>query len=243
MNLNCIAVDDEPLALELIENYISKVPFLNLVAGCRSALDCIPHLNTGGIDLLFMDIEMPDISGIQFLKGIQNRPMVILTTAYNRFAIEGYELDVVDYLLKPISFERFLKAVNKAEQQNRLKTGQKESTPTPAPAAESNDYIFVRSDFKNVNIHIDDIKYIEGLKDYVKIYSNLPKPILTLQSLKYFEEKLPTEKFIRVHRSFIVSLPKISSFNKNVIQIGEEEIPIGELYKDKFLKIVGERFI
>lgn len=238
--MRCLIVDDEPLAADLIEDFISKVPFLTLVNKCRNAFECIECLNSDTIDLIFLDIQMPNLTGIQLLKGLDKKPMVIFTTAYSEHAAESYNLDAIDYLLKPFTLERFLKAVNKAYS----RFSKKQESPRPiiqeAPKNISSDYIFVKSDYKTIKVETKDILYIEGLKDYVKIYSG-GKPILSLLSLKLLEAKLPDKTFIRVHRSFIVSIPKIESIQKNRIIIGDKYIPIGENYKEAFYKII-ERF-
>ncbi|MDP4225805.1 MAG: LytTR family DNA-binding domain-containing protein [Bacteroidota bacterium] len=243
--IRCIIVDDEPLALDLMEDFIHKVPFLELVCRCESAVDALEILQNQKIDLIFLDIQMHDITGIQLLKSLKNSPMVILTTAYQQYAIEGYDLNVMDYLLKPIPFDRFFKAATKAYQYfnlcNRVKT---EEQPQIAPPANTNneendDFLFVKSDYKTVKINLKDISYIEGLKDYVKIYTTLkPIPILSLLTLKSLEEKLPAKDFIRVHRSFIVSLNKIESIQKSRIKIGDKLIPISDYYKDNFSKLI-----
>ncbi|MEO6884252.1 MAG: LytTR family DNA-binding domain-containing protein [Bacteroidia bacterium] len=238
--MNCIAIDDEPLALDLMEEYIKKIPFLNLVAKCSNAFEAIPILQKEKIDVLFLDIQMPDINGIQFLKTLKNQPIIIFTTAYDKYAVEGYNLDVLDYLVKPIPFERFVKAVNKAQEYYNQKNNfslhlntleNKEKIEHP--------FLFVKADYEMVKINFKDILYIEGLKDYIKIYAG-DKPILTLQSLKFMEEKLPKKKFFRVHRSYIISLDKINSVQKRNIKIGEKEIPIGDLYKEDFFNMLTD---
>jgi len=237
--IRCIAIDDENLALDLIEDDILKVPFLQLVKKCRSGIEALDILQTEKIDLLFLDIQMPDISGIQFLKSLPHKPLVIFTTAYEKYALEGFELDVIDYLLKPYSFERFLKAVNKA--QEHLSILEKNQAP---PSAEeisfSNQFIFVKSDYKLVKIEIAEIQYIESLKDYIKIIVK-DKPVVTLSSMKAIEEKLVAPDFIRVHRSFMVNLRKIQYIHRNFISVGDKEIPIGDNYKESFLQIINQK--
>lgn len=237
--MNCIAIDDEALALELIEDNIKKVPFLQLVKACRSAFEAIEIMNKEPVDLIFLDIQMPDINGIKFLKSIRQKPMVIFTTAYDKYAIEGYELDVIDYLLKPIPFDRFLKAVNKAYDLFYLKSYSAQSNPDRQFNGKSPDFIFVKADYSMVKINLDDILYIEGLKDYIKIYAG-GRPVLTLTSLKSIEEKLPSDQYVRVHRSFIISLAKINSVQKSLVKIGEKEIPIGDSFRDPFLQIIAK---
>ena len=205
--IRCIAVDDEMLALDLIEDNIKKVPFLELVKTCRSAMEALEVMRNEQVDLLFLDIQMPDISGIQMLKSLHNKPMVIFTTAYSTYAKEGFDLDVVDYLLKPYSFERFLKAVNKVSEYKDLQDRALSSQPS-REAVTSPNFLFVKADYKLFKINLSEILYIEGLKDYVKIYVT-EKPIVTQMSMKTLEEKLPAHDFIRVHRSFIVAFNKI----------------------------------
>lgn len=233
--IRCLAVDDEPLALDVIEKHISKIPELQLVEKCTSPIKALEILNSQEIDLVFLDIEMSEITGIQMLKSMSRKPMVIFTTAYENYAMEGYELDVVDYLLKPISFDRFLKGVNKAQEYFLLK----KNASTRDHSSYEHGFIFVKSEYQMIKVNFKDILYIEGLKDYVKIY-NGPKPILSLQNLKSIESKLPSTHFTRVHKSFIVSLHKIDSVHKGRIKIGENEIPIGENYRDSFLKLITD---
>ena len=237
--IRCIAIDDEALALDLIEDNISKIPFLELAGRFTNAFDALKLMQEQPVDLLFLDIQMPDISGIQFLKSLQQKPMVIFTTAFSKYALEGFELDVIDYLLKPYSFERFLKAINKAheffELQEKAKAGLKSTTL-------GSHYLFERADYKLVKIDIQEIRYIEGLKDYVKIYCG-EKPVLTQMSMKVIEEKLPPHDFIRVHRSFIVAFDKIDFIHKSFISIKGREIPLSDNYKDNFLSLVQKNKI
>jgi DNA-binding LytR/AlgR family response regulator len=222
--IRCIAIDDENLALDLIEDDILKVPFLQLVKKCRNAMEAMEVLQSEKIDLLFLDIRMPDISGIQFLKSLPQRPLVIFTTAYEKYALEGFELDVVDYLLKPYSFERFLKAVNKVQEHLQIL----EKNKSPQDTGEitfSSRYIFVKSDYKLVKIEISEIQYIESLKDYVKIVAG-DKSVVTLSSMKAIEEKLVAPGFIRVHRSYMVNLRKINYIHRSYVKVGDKEIPI-----------------
>lgn len=233
-------VEDEPLARNLITEYVSKVPYLNLVKACSSALEALEILRNSPVDLLFLDVQMPELTGISFLKSLQKKPLVILTTAYSQYALEGYELDITDYLLKPITFERFLKAVDKANQ--RMSGG---GTPTPAaekPAEAPPSFIFVKDGTKLVKIRWDDILYVEGLKDYVTIHTRTQK-VISLQRLKVLEEQLPADKFIRVHNSFIVALDAIDSVHKDKIQIGQALIPIGDTYKKSFREFIEGRQI
>ncbi len=237
--IRCIAIDDENLALDLIEDNILKVPFLQLVKKCRNGIEALDVLQTEKIDLLFLDIQMPDISGIQFLKSLRHKPLVIFTTAYEKYALEGFELDVIDYLLKPYSFERFLKAVNKAQdyltipEKNRMH-------PAAGEIGYSSQFIFVKSDYKLVKIEIAEIQYIESLKDYIKIVVG-GKPVMTLSSMKAIEEKLVAPDFIRVHRSFMVNIRKIQYIHRNFVMVGDKEIPIGDNYKDSFLQVINQK--
>ncbi len=235
--MNCIIVDDEPLAIDIIADYVSKVSFLNLVKKCKNAIEAYEVIQNEQIDLIFLDIKMPKITGIQFVKSLEQKPMIIFTTAFTNYAIEGFDLDATDYLVKPIPYERFLKAVNKSFSQfNQKKHSDKIISETNQKVY--NDYIFVKSDYKNVKVNLKDILYIEGLKDYVKIYTK-DSTILTLSSLKKIDDKLPDNKFIRIHRSFIISIEKIESIQKSRIIINKQWIPIGDFYKDSFFKIIG----
>ncbi|ARV14786.1 LytR/AlgR family response regulator transcription factor [Polaribacter sp. SA4-12] len=231
--MKCIIIDDEPLALELLEDFISKVPFLELVGACSSGFEATTILQEQKIDLIFTDIEMPDFSGIDFIKSLDNKPMFIFTTAYSHYAVEGFNLNAIDYLVKPIPFHRFLKAATRA--QNLLKLKIEEETPIVDQKA-SPQFIFVKSEYENLKINLADIKYIESLKDYIKIHTHKEKPILTLSSLKNFEKKLGKLNFIRVHKSYIVSLKHIYSVQRNRIIIDDNWIPIGLNYRDDFIK-------
>ncbi|MEI6683819.1 MAG: LytTR family DNA-binding domain-containing protein [Bacteroidota bacterium] len=235
--IRCIAVDDEMLALDLIEDNIKKVPFLELVKTCRSAMEALEVMRNEQVDLLFLDIQMPDISGIQMLKSLHNKPLVIFTTAYSTYAKDGFDLDVVDYLLKPYSFERFLKAVNKVSEYKDLQDRALSNQPS-REAVTSPNFLFVKADYKLYKINLGDILYIEGLKDYVKIYVS-EKPIVTQMSMKTLEEKLPAHDFIRVHRSFIVAFNKIDFIQKHMLTIGKKEIPISEHYRDQLFNLIN----
>ena len=226
--LRCIAVDDEPLALEVLESYIRKVPSLRLVGLCGGALEAIRVLSPGAVDLVFLDVDMPDLTGTQLLRTLKHPPLVVFTTAYPDYALEGFELDAVDYLLKPIPFDRFLRAVNKA--QERLHPPAVLASVTPPPASEPG-FIFVKTEYKTLRVDLDDILYVEGLKDYVLIHTR-QKKIITLLSLNKMVEKLPPTYFLRVHRSFIVAVNKMDSIERNRIRIGDAEIPVGDLYRD-----------
>lgn len=233
--MRCIAVDDEALALDLLEDNIRKIPFLTLVKRCKNAFEAHEAVMKENIDLIFLDIQMPGISGVQFLHTVTSPPLVIFITAYEQFALEGFNLDVVDYLLKPVSFDRFLKAANKAHEWFTLKS-------TLPSSGRTVDYLFVNSEYNLVKINIRDIVYIEGLKDYIKIFIiNISRPIITRMSLKSIEEKLPGDKFIRVHKSFIVSVDKIVSIRKGKISINNVQVPISEHYKENLYRFIDPK--
>lgn len=229
--INCVAIDDEPFALEIMADDIQKISFLNLVGTFSNPMDAWELIKQGKVDLIFLDIQMPVITGTQFLRSLPTPPMVIFTTAYQQYALEGYDLDVVDYLLKPIPFDRFLKAVNKAEELFRLRSKEQQNLPV----VEEVNFFFIYSEYKQIKIYFDDVLYIEGLKDYVKIYvKQQSKPILTRMNLKMMATKLPSQLFCRVHHSFIVALDKISAFQKTKLLVGEKELPIGRKFAEFF---------
>ncbi|MFZ5972005.1 MAG: LytR/AlgR family response regulator transcription factor [Bacteroidota bacterium] len=240
MTISCLIVEDEPLARNLMTEYVRKVPFLNLVKACANPIEALEILRSTPIDLLFLDVQMPEITGISFLKSLQKKPQVVLTTAYSEYALEGYELDVADYLLKPITFDRFLKAVDKVSQ--RL---QPPTLPADAPysfAEPVPDYIFVKDGTKLVKIRWADILYIEGLKDYVTIHTRQQK-VISLQRLKVMEEQLPADKFMRIHNSFIVALDAIDVVMKDKVQIGAQFIPIGDTYRKNFKEFIDRKHL
>lgn len=235
MELNCLIVDDEPLALDLLEAYVKRTPFLNLKGKCSNALEVLQVLKEQEVDLLFLDIQMPELSGLELSRLIDNRIKIIFTTAFEQYALEGFKVDALDYLLKPISYPEFLKATNKALQWFEM------SRNTSSKIVEEGDDIFVKSDYKLVKLQLYKIQYIEGLKDYVKIYvDDRPQPVVALLSMKMFEEMLPSS-FIRVHRSFIVNLDKITVIERNRIVFGKTYIPVSDSYKDKFLEFINRR--
>jgi DNA-binding LytR/AlgR family response regulator len=240
LNISCLIIEDEPLARNLLTEYVRKVPYLNLVKACSGALEAMEILRTTSVDLLFLDVQMPELTGISFLKSLQKKPLVILTTAYSEYALEGYELDITDYLLKPITFERFLKAVDKASQRMSGIVG----TPVEKPTGEtpSSPFIFVKDGTKLVKIRWDDILYVEGLKDYVTIHTRTQK-VISLQRLKVLEDQLPADKFIRVHNSFIIAVDAIDSVHKDKIQIGNALVPVGDTYKKAFRDFIEGRQI
>lgn len=231
LKINCLLVDDEPLALDVLSSYIQRVDGLEIVARCDNAMQAFEAIQNNQVDLLFLDIQMPKLDGIEFLKSLPNPPKVIFTTAYREYAIEAFEVDAVDYLLKPIPFSRFLKAVGKAYQHLQLQTSSMPTDVEPPSELSSMESIFVRADKKMVKIMLEDILYIESLKDYVLIH--LPdKRIITKQKISYLEEKLPDDQFLRIHRSFLVSIKKIDAFSPSQIDIGGKELPIGRSYKN-----------
>lgn len=235
--LRCIAVDDELLALDVITDYIRKTPFLELVYSTNQVLDALQFVESGGADLVFLDIQMPQLNGLQFMKIIHGKARVILTTAYPQYALDGYEHDVVDYLLKPIAYERFYKAAQKAV------TLFSPSQPMPVAEKTSTDipnFIFVKTDNKMVKVQLSDILFVEGLKDYIAIQTTTEK-IITLQNMKRMEKILPAPRFMRVHKSYIVSLEKTDTIERNRIFIGKEVIPIGDTYRDAFFQLVEGR--
>lgn len=237
MELNCLIVDDEPLALDLLEAYVKRTPFLNLKGKCSNALEVLQVLKEQEVDLLFLDIQMPELSGLELSRLIDNRIKIIFTTAFEQYALEGFKVDALDYLLKPISYPEFLKATNKALQWFEM------SCNTSSKIVEEGDDIFVKSDYKLVKLQLHKIQYIEGLKDYVKIYvDDRPQPVVALLSMKMFEEMLPSS-FIRVHRSFIVNLDKITVIERNRIVFGKTYIPVSDSYKDKFLEFINRRML
>ncbi|MCC8408394.1 LytTR family DNA-binding domain-containing protein [Mucilaginibacter sp. UR6-1] len=238
--IRCLVVDDEPLALNILEDYIAKMPFLQLVKATTNPIEALTLVQAGEADLVFLDVQMPELTGIQFLKIANGKAKVILTTAYPQYALEGYELDVVDYLLKPIAFDRFYKAVQKA--QGIINPAAAVSTPAPAatPAQQPDflsDFIFVKTEHKIQKVYLHDILFIEGLKDYISIFTTNER-IITLQNMKKMEDALPEKHFIRVHRSYIVSLDKIDSIERSRIFIGDKIIPVGDTYRDDFFRII-----
>ncbi len=233
--LRCIAIDDEELALELLEDNISKVEYLELVDKYNNPLKAIKALQEQSIDLVFLDIQMPGLSGLQLIQSIPNKPMFILVTAYEKFALEGYDLNVVDYLVKPVPLDRFIKACNKALELHNLKTPSK-----LIPEQNTPDYFFVNVDYSLLKIVKSDIIYIEGLKDYVKIHiKSTPKPIVPRITMKGLEEMLAGSQFIRIHKSYIVSINSITAIRKNSVFIGSLELPVSENYHDSLDSLVN----
>jgi two-component system, LytTR family, response regulator LytT len=236
--LSVIAIDDEPLALKLVSGYIEKTPGLKLSASFDNPIDASEFLRDKHINIIFVDIQMPDLTGIEFTRLIEKGPKIIFTTAFEKYALDGFKLNVVDYLLKPFSYEEFLKAVSKAQ---RL-IGLEEMAMKNIEA--NDDFLFLKSDYKIKRINFNDILYIEGLKDYVKVFTiNNLKPVLSLTSLKLLETKLPVNRFLRVHRSFIVNLEKIDTIERSRIVFGKIYLPVGDQYKEKFQEFLDKNFL
>lgn len=238
MKLKTIAIDDEPLALKLVSDYVSKTPFLELVGAFDNPLDAIDFLTREPVDLIFVDIQMPDLTGIEFTRSLEDAPKIIFTTAYEKYALEGYKLNAIDYLLKPFSYEEFLRAAQKARKQAEL-----ESNSLPSIEANSQ-FLFLKSEYKIRRINFNDILYIEGMKDYIKVFTvGSEKPILSLNSIKSLENKLPEDKFMRVHRSFMVNLERIDTIERNRIIFGKVYIPVSDQYNEKFQEFLDKNFL
>lgn len=238
--INVLIVDDEPLALDVLETYINQMPDLKLVKRCANALEANDALKQHAIDLMFLDIQMPQITGIDFVKSLSKPPLIVFTTAFSNYAIQGFELNALDYLLKPISLDRFMKAVNKAMEQIDLL--HREDTPThTAVANDGLDFFFVKADKKLVKVNFEDIIYIEGLKDYV-IIRLINSRVITLQTMKSLEDKLPASRFRRIHRSYIVAMDKITAIEGNMVEVMEKDkqklLPIGKNYRDELLELI-----
>lgn len=233
MTMTCVAIDDEPIALEVLEEYISKTPGLELLKTFSDGFKAIEFIKENKVQLIFLDIQMPQITGIQLLKSLSEPPLVIFTTAYSNYAIEGFNLNAIDFLLKPFEYDRFLKAVNKASEYLSYKE-------RPAEAVTNTNFIFVKSDYQIIKIDLSDISMIEGMDDYVKIFTS-KKMILSNMTMKDILSKLPASNFTRVHRSFIVSLNHIESVRNKRIKIGEKFVPVGDSFADSFYKLLGEK--
>jgi len=236
--IRTIAVDDEPLALQLVTGYIKKTPGLELAGSFDNPQEALEFVINEKVDLIFIDIQMPDLTGIEFTRALTGGPRVVFTTAYEKYALEGFKLDVVDYLLKPFSYEEFLKAVGKAARLIRIEQGEQEKVES------NSEFLFLKSDYKIRRINFNDILYIEGLKDYVKVYTaGTSKPVLSLITMKLLEAKLPPANFMRVHRSFIVNLARIETIERSRIVFGKTYIPVSEQYKDKFQEFLDKNFL
>ena len=230
--MRCLAIDDEPLALELLVDNISKVPFVRLVAACDNVMDAMKIMQSEKVDLLFLDIQMPGLTGLQFLESMTEKPITILITAYNQYALQGYTLDVTDYLVKPVPFDRFLKACNKAKQLFDLRSNQN----TTANA----NYIFVNADYSMVKITLSDVIYIESLKDYMRFHlKSSQRPIVTRMPMKTIEDQLPPSRFVRIHKSYIVSVAFITSIRKSSVFIDSLELPLGDTYRSAVAAVTG----
>ncbi len=239
--MRCAIVDDEELARKLLTDYVSKVPELKLVGTCESAIAAQSLLQQQDVELLFLDIQMPDLTGIELLKALKHQPLTVLTTAYAEYALEGYTLDVIDYLLKPVSFDRFFQAVTKALEFSRYRQAspakEQESVPLAAPPS-SQDYFFVKSDYKIVKINFSEVLFIEGMREYVRIHTEGQK-IMTLLLMQKLEEMLPTTMFARIHRSHIISIGKIDEIQGNTVRLGDHQLPVSKGYKEQFLQQIN----
>lgn len=236
--IRTIAVDDEPLALQLVTGYIKKTPGLELSGSFDNPQEALEFVINERVDLIFIDIQMPDLTGIEFTRALTGGPRVVFTTAYEKYALEGFKLDVVDYLLKPFSYDEFLKAVGKAARLIRVEQGEQEKVES------NSEFLFLKSDYKIRRINFNDILYIEGLKDYVKVYTaGTPRPVLSLITMKLLEAKLPPAKFMRVHRSFIVNLERVETIERSRIVFGKTYIPVSEQYREKFQEFLDKNFL
>ena len=236
--IRCIAIDDEPLALKQIADYISKTPFLELAGLCESALQALELLDKTPVDLMFVDVNMPDLCGMDFVKTLENPPFIVFVTAYSEYALEGFRVDAIDYLLKPISYSDFLKSANK------VKAWFDAMQQKPAEVMSNKDFLFIKSEYKILRINFDDIKYIEAMSEYIRIHLVNSKPVMTQLSMKSIEDQLPEDRFMRVHRSFIINLSKISVIERNrIIFDGTVYIPVSDQYKSKFQNYIEKNFL
>jgi DNA-binding LytR/AlgR family response regulator len=231
--MRCLIVDDEPLAQQVMEEFAGRVPFLEVVGKCSSATEAAEVLRNTSIDLIFLDIHMPRLSGLDFISSLHNPPLFILVTAYSEYALQGFNVNATDYLMKPVPFGRFMKAVNKAYELHRLR-----NRPASSQDPQTQQYILVKSGYQTVKIMLDSILYIEGMKDYVKIYTEGKRPILSLLTMKGLVETLPKDTFLRIHKSYIVSTNRITTIARSQVKIGEKWIPVGENFRDEFRKRV-----
>ena len=242
--IRCLAIDDEPLALRQLTSYISKVPYLELVAACHSARQASEILSGESVDVMFVDINMPDLSGMDFVKQLVNAPMIVFTTAYSEYAIEGYKVDAVDYLLKPFGLEDFRRSAEKVK-----KLYERDHAPVPEQAtvatSDGDDALFFKTDYKIVRVATGDIVYVEGMSEYLKIHLESDSiPIVVLLSMKKLEERLPSNRFMRIHKSYIVNLGKIREVSKNRVLVGKDvSLPIGDSYRDAFGAFLGSKFL
>lgn len=236
MSVKCLIVDDEPLAWEVLQSYIDRIESLELVGTCDSAVRAFDILKSQQVDLLFLDIQMPKLTGIEFLKALNPSPKVIFTTAYREYAVESYELNVVDYLLKPIAFDRFMMAINKVMENGEQST----SEPAADALEEDHPYLFLKSDRKMVKVYLNEISYIESLKDYIRVKTTDGREVISLQKISYIEQKLPEDCFLRIHRSYIVPVGRVEAFSSNHVEIGGKEIPIGRNYKSEAMSALNK---
>lgn len=239
--IDCIAIDDEPLALTLISDYASRIPYLNLRQTFENPLEALDFLKNNAVDLIFLDIQMDELNGIQFLHVLKNKPMVVFTTAYDQYALEGYELDVADYLVKPFTFERMLKSVEKVCDQLMGRAPELIKN-IPEPATNGDDFVFVKSEYHIERVNLCELLYIEGMGDYMMFHTR-QKKIMSLQTFKKVEEALPNNRFIRVHKSFMVALDKIDKIENNRVYIGERIIPVGDSYRKPFYNVLDKQHL
>ena len=239
--IRCLAIDDEPLALQQLVAYINKVPFLELAAQCQSALEARQFLESDTVDAIFCDINMPDLNGMDFVKSLVSPPLVVFTTAYSEYAVEGFKVNAVDYLLKPFGLQDFQRAANRVLERWEMKSPSSFHVPLSSPKEET---LYLKTDYRVVKVTVDDIRYIEGMSEYLKVWvEGEAKPIITLLAMKKLEERLPAH-FMRIHRSYIVNLNKIQEVNKNrVILDAQTNLPVGDLYKEAFQNYLQSRFI
>jgi DNA-binding LytR/AlgR family response regulator len=233
--MKCLIVDDEPLAVQLLESYVQRIDGLVLIKSCSNAIEAFTLMQHKSVDLLFLDIQMPQITGLDLVKTLKDKPLTVLTTAYREYASEAYDLDVVDYLVKPILFERFLKSIGKVYQFRHLQPTAPESTASTSHTTYEDAYIYLKEDREMIKVFLKDILYIESLRDYVRV-KTLEQQVITYQKISYLEQKLPENKFIRIHRSFIVALDKITAFTPTSVKTAHIDIPIGRNYKTEVIK-------
>lgn len=243
-NIKCLAIDDEPLALRQLATYVEKIPYLELVGACQSALEAKEIMDQEVIDAIFIDINMPDLNGMEFVKQMQVPPLVVFTTAYSEYAIEGFKVDAVDYLLKPFGLQDFQRAAQKVKHRYELEHRPVAEVSSIVVDELDSDAMFLKSDYKTVRINISDIRYVEGMSEYLKIYIEDHKPLVVLLSMKRLEERLPSNSFMRIHRSYIINLRKILEVNKNRVILGEDAyLPIGDNYKEAFNDYLASKFL
>ena len=243
-NIKCLAIDDEPLALRQLATYVEKIPYLQLVGACQSALEAKEIMDQEVIDAIFIDINMPDLNGMEFVKQMQVPPLVVFTTAYSEYAIEGFKVNAVDYLLKPFGLQDFQRAAQKVKHRYELEHRNMTEESSIVVDELDSDAMFLKSDYKTIRINISDIRYVEGMSEYLKIYLEDHKPLVVLLSMKRLEERLPSNSFMRIHRSYIINLRKIIEVNKNRVILGEDAyLPIGDNYKEAFNDYLASKFL